>query len=255
MISSALLSILAASIAPSDAPLPATSLVSPEPVQTAEEDVQGWSGSLNAGGFINTGNTETKTANLAAEVIWRGDTDRATMKALWNYQGDNESGVIQRKVYGSAQYDHFFNELSYGYGLVTDESDFASNLDERFTVGAGVGHQFREDVVWDIKGEAGVAFVDEVFDPTGGESSLALRLAYDFAYLESEVWEFSHGGQIYPSLEDSEDIYARWATNVKAEITDVIFAQFSWIWDYDNTPAPGNGRNNSLFALTVGWRF
>jgi hypothetical protein len=34
-----------------------------------------------------------------------------------------------------------------------------------------------------------------------------------------------------------------------------MFAQVQWVMDWDNTPASGAERVDSLFLLTVGWKF
>ena len=257
MISSALLPLLVATIGPSDSPPKVQPL---DPAPTVQEADKAWSGSVTAGAIITTGNSETKSATLSGEAVWKGDPDRFTVGALWNYQGDR-TGVIQRKVYGSAQYDHFLNEKTYSYAKATGEHDFNAALDLRWTAGVGLGHQFREDEEWDVSGEAGVSYVDEEYGPTPANllgstnEYMAARVAGQIAYLGSDKWEFTHGGEIYPSLEDKDDVYARWDTKVKTQLTESMFAQLQWIWDYDNTPAAGKGRNDSLFALTVGWSF
>lgn len=262
MISSTLLPLLAAALGATDAPAKAEP-TSPAPLVQDSEQEQGWSGSVTAGATLATGNTETKAAALSAEGIWHGDPNRFTVGANWNYQSDNTTGVIQRRVYGIAQFDHFYNEKTYSYANATGEHDYAAALDLRTTYGVGIGRQIREDEMWNIRGEAGLSYIDEdygttVDDPTGRGADadyVAARLAYDIDYLAGENWEFFHGGQIFPSLEDSDDVFARWDTRVKTNLTETMFAQLQWIWNYDNTPSPGKGRNDSIFALTIGWSF
>lgn len=261
MITSALLPFFAAALGPADAPLNAEAFSPAPAIQEADES--GWNGSVTAGATLTTGNNETKSASLSAEANWQEDADRFSIGAFWNYQSDDTSGVVQRRVYALGQYDHFLNDKTYSFVNGSGEHNFASDLDMRYTVGVGLGHEFRNDDKWLINGEAGVSYIDEDFGPTaadptgnaGDNEYIAARLAYDMAYLAGENWEFAHGGQIFPSLEDADDVYARWDTRVKANLTETMFAQIQWIWDYDNTPAPGADRNDSLFALTIGWTF
>jgi len=57
------------------------------------------------------------------------------------------------------------------------------------------------------------------------------------------------------SLEDSEDVNTRSDTRLKTTLTDKMFAQLQWIWDYDATPATGKERNDNQITLGVGWSF
>ena len=256
MIASTILPLLAATLAPADA----GSFAKPiNPVSPLADEEKGWSGSVTAGANIRTGNTENKSASLTAGATWRGEENRFTAEALWNYQEDNVS-VIQRKVYGSAQLDHFYDDATYSYAKASGDHDNEAALKLRWTGGIGLGHQIRDDSDWNISAEGGLSYVDEEYEATssGAGSTVeyfSARLAYNMAYLASDRWEFSHGGEVFPSLENSDDVYARWDTKVKTNLTDAMFAQLQSIWDYDNTPAEGKGRNDSLFALTVGWSF
>jgi len=253
------LPLLAAAPAPQPADAP---FDQPFSIVQGEEDTDGWDGSVTAGMILTTGNSETKNATISAEAKWKQDVDRVTLSALWNYQGD-ETGVIQRRVFGQAQYDHFLSDDTYAYAMANGNHDFNAALDLRWTAGAGLGHQFRADEEWNVNGEAGLSYIDEDYAPTTDDPSgrgsdneyVAARLAYNLDYLASEKWEFGHGGQIFPSLEDGDDIYARWDTRLKVNLTEAMFAQLQWIWDYDNTPAAGKDRNDHLIAATIGWSF
>jgi putative salt-induced outer membrane protein YdiY len=257
MISSSLLTLLVATFAPADSGALAKPFSPVAPLPEAAE--QGWGGSVTVGGTLRTGNTETKSASLSADAVWRGEDNRLTLGAFWNYQEDSIR-VIQRKVYGKGQFDHFYNEKIYSYANASGDHDYNSELDLRWTGGVGLGHQFREDETWSVSGELGASYVDEQFKktPTNLDPSseyIAARAAYKTVYLGGENWEFSHDGEIFPSLEIGDDIYARWDTRLKTNLTETMFAQVQWIYDYDNTPAQGKGRNDSLFALTIGWSF
>jgi putative salt-induced outer membrane protein YdiY len=263
MISSTLLPFFLAAAGASDAPMPVEPKAAEPTPQTSEaEEDTGWTGNVTAGATLATGNSDNRTATLTGNAVWNSKPERVTIGALWNYQ-DDDSGVTQRKVYGSAQYDHFLSEPTFYYVNTSADHDLNAALDLRLTGGVGMGHQFVQDDTWNLNGEVGLSYIDENYgvtadDPTGEAADsdyFAARLAYTVDYLASDHWELSHNGQIYPSVEDSDDVYARWDTRVKTNLTEAMFAQLQWIWDYDNTPAPGAKRNDNLFTLTVGWSF
>ena len=255
--------LLTASGAPgADAPLPAEPAVAPlaqDEEEVPEEEKRGWEGSITAGAIIQTGNTETNNITATGNAIWHGDSKRFTANALWNYQ-DDRTGVIQRKLYGDAQYDHFLTEKLYGYGKASADNDFQANLDLRWTAGAGAGYQFRDDDDWKLAGELGLAYVDENFAddmtvPDPDNSYLAARIGYNWEYLGNEYFVAGQTAEIFPSLENGDDVYSRADTYAKTNLTESIFLKLQWIWTYDNTPVPGNERSDHIYALTVGWSF
>lgn len=263
MITSSLLPLLVAGALPADSSSFARPIHPVEPL--AAEAELGWSGSVTLGATLSTGNTENRSASASADSLWRGEENRLTLGALWNYQSNNTDGVTQRKLYGSGQFDHFYNEKTYSYANASGDHDFNSTLDLRWTGGLGLGHQFRDDDQWSVSGEVGLSYIDEDFGETLGVKSadtdyLAARLAYNTAYLAGENWEFAHSGELFPGIDgknenDNTNFYSRLDTRLKTNLTETMFAQIQWIWEHNNSPADGKGRDDSLFALTVGWSF
>lgn len=248
MFSTALLPLLLAS------PQPLAEPLQPTPLIQDEEPVEGWTGSLAAGGMIRSGNNKTRTANASVDAGWRRDNNRVTLVGLWSYQDDNRV-VTQRKLYGSAKYDRFLSENTFAYGQTLGDSDKEAGLDLRLTLGGGLGRQFVDDETWKFSAEGGLSGVSEDFQTSGKNEYLAARLAYSAAYNHSETWAFEQDAQAYPSLENADDIYARLDTRAKLTLTQNMFAQLQWVMDYDNTPDTGKERIDHLFALSVGWSF
>ena len=84
---------------------------------------------------------------------------------------------------------------------------------------------------------------------------LAARVAYKWDYAHSDRWSFSQTAEIYPSLEESDDVYAKVDTRAKATLSENMFAQFQWLYDWNNTPAEGKKRVDNLYLITIGWTF
>ncbi len=66
---------------------------------------------------------------------------------------------------------------------------------------------------------------------------------------------FGQTAEVFPSLEDIEDISGKLDTRVRVSITDDMFAQLQWVMDYDNTPAEGAYRMDHRVILSLGWGF
>ena len=262
----------AIAIVPNPAPANLLALPAVEPaLLAAAEDappvMNEWTGSIAIGGTYSDGNTDRRTGSASGNTEYRREKDRWTLKALWNY-ADEEGDVTERKLYGSAKYDYFLSKKLYLLGQASGEYDFAALLDLRTTIGVGAGYQFKEDEDLKILGELGLSYVDEdyVEPPAPAESSdaefLAARAAYKVDWKPGEKWVVGHAGEIFPSLEDKEDVFARLDTTVRLNLTDKMFAQLQWIFAWDNTPAFNDDvpperkeRTDNLVTLGLGWSF
>jgi putative salt-induced outer membrane protein YdiY len=245
--------LLAPALGGSD-PVPA-----PEPGPTvvglADEPVlDEWVGSVSVGAIVTTGNTETRSASATADGEYRRAKDRTTLGAFWNYQ-DDDTGVTQRRAGAKAQYDYFFSPKTYGLAQTRVESDYEADLDLRLIFGVGIGRQFLDGDVHKFKGEAGLSWFDENYGNSPDESYLAARFAYGWDWFINKDWTFNQTGEIYPSLEDAEDLYTKLDSRLKVALTGKMFAQAQWVMDWDNTPAAGKERMDNRYLLTLGWTF
>lgn len=248
MLISTILSLLPASLPESPLPEPVA------PLQDEEVDDQGWSGNFTLGASLSSGNNDNRSANATFDTVWKGDPNRVTLGALWNYQ-EQEKIVTQRKVYGTAQYDRFFSEKAYGFAQTSGDYDKEAGLDLRYTAGVGAGYQFLDDAVWQLSGELGLSYVSEDFASGHKNEYPAARAAYGVSWVDSDKWEVSNSGEIFPSLEDGNDVYARMDSRVKVTLTESMFAQLQWLMNWDNTPDTGKKRTDHLVTLTIGWGF
>ena len=214
-----------------------------------------WTGAVTLGATISDGNTDTKRVTATADAVKDMETERYTLGFQWNFAQENDE-ITQRRTLGKAQYDHKIGERAYWLINLSLEADSQADLDLRSILGVGVGYQFYDREKFKLAGEAGLSYFDEDYgnDEADGDY-IAARLAYKWEYLHSERWSFAQNAEIYPSLEDSQDVYAKLDTRAKATLSEAMFAQLQWLFDWDNTPAPGKERVDQLYLLTVGWKF
>ena len=219
------------------------------------EELGKWKGTVSVGATYSDGNSDRKSATALADATLRREKDRYTFNFLWNYA--KEDGVTtDRRTIGTAKYDYFLTKKTYLLANASGESDLNALLDLRFIVGAGAGYQFLEDEKWKLSGEAGLAYVDENYKDNDADAEyLAARLAYKAECKVNESLSAGQNGQIYPSLEDKEDVNALVDTHAKLTLTEKMFAQFGWLFTWDNTPAAGTERVDNLLLLTLGWSF
>ncbi|MFT5464249.1 MAG: hypothetical protein ACI8QS_003143, partial [Planctomycetota bacterium] len=135
------------------------------------------------------------------------------------------------------------------------------NLDLRWFGGVGVGHVFFDEETRGFDGELGVVYFAESFDvppddPTPDDNEyIAARAAWIYWNQINENVRFEQDMQSFPSLEDIEDFYGRLDNRVMIKMSDNMHAQLQYVFDYDNTPAPGAVRDDHRVIVGLGWDF
>jgi putative salt-induced outer membrane protein YdiY len=243
---------------------PLSALTAAALLQEEEEEAPDgtWHGNVNIGLSKSEGNANVESYNLDARAVREFEEHRYTLDALWFFQRDKDgpgNGILQRRALGSAKYDQFLSEKMYFWGNVLAETNLRAILDLRWTVGGGIGYQWRDDDQVKFNTEAGLAYFNEEFDNGDKFDYLAARLAWDFWARVTETVVFGHIAELFPSLDDKDDVYGRANTYFEAQLSERMTARLSWVANYDNTPATVGGqtlkRLDSLYLLTVGWTF
>lgn len=214
-----------------------------------------WTGSVTLGASYSDGNTHRRTASATADAEYRREKDRTTLGFLWNY-AEEQAGITDRKTQGRAKYDYFFSKKMYGLVQASAENDYQSTLQLRYTLGAGLGYQFEDTDSWKLSGELGASYVNENFDGTSDDNDyIAARAAYKWDWKPNAKYTLGQVGEIFPSLERGEDVNARVDTKARMNLTEKMYAQLEWLYQWDNTPATGKKRVDNLVILGLGWSF
>ncbi len=219
-----------------------------------------WTGSVAIGGNYSTGNTERRGAAVSANAVRRTDDTRLTGSFQWVYADDRdpttrEWNLTQRRIYGAAEYDYFLSKKLFAYGQGSLENDVFKDLDLRSTIGVGLGYQLYEQDDFKLSAQAGISYVDEKRSMSPDQSYIAARVGYGLEWKPIESLTVLSDGQIFPSLEDKDDVYARNDLRLRMKVNEALFAQFQWIVDWDNSPAPGTDPTDQQFFLSAGWSF
>lgn len=219
-----------------------------------------WTGNISAGFVMTDGNSEMRQANASADATLKREKDAFTLGFLWVYAENSNAPntdwtLTDRKTFGRGKYDYFFAEKTYAYGLGTAENDYLQSIALRWTAGAGVGHQYLDTDAWKFAVEAGVAYIDTDYKSATDTDDWTVRLSTNTSHKASDTWSFGHILEVYPSIEDSEDVYGRSQLTADAKLSESMLASLKWVLDYDNTPIPGNDRVDNRYLLSVGWKF
>ena len=240
--------------APAEAPPQDVPLASAPVADEDEPPPLGWSGAFAIGGSITDGNTDIQRGSVTADGIHRREPDRWTLGFSWNY-AEESSVVTQRRTFGKAQYDYFLTDRSYVLGDASGQADTQAQLNFRGTVGTGYGYQFVENETVKFGAEAGAAYISEDLVGVPLNEYFAARFGYDLFWKATKTVDFEQYLKLYPSFEDKDDLFGQLDTRAKLTLTEAMFAQFQWLFDYNNTPSPGRERADNLFLIGIGWSF
>lgn len=257
--------VILGTLAPAESAPPAP-VVEPRPLaafvaEDAPEPVMDkWTGSIAIGALYQDGNTDTRAANANAQAEYRREHDRWSATGYWDYgeTKDQTTGawsLNSRKAGLGLKYDYFLSKKVYvsaNAGIATDK---LADLEQRLFLGAGLGYQWHEDEKLKWNSEAGVGYFIEDRYVDEDKEYVAARLANNIEWQINEKSSLANNVTVFPSLEDKEDVYARSDTRFKTALTDKMFAQLQWVWDYDNTPSAGKERNDNKVVLGLGWAF
>lgn len=217
-----------------------------------------WNGNFGLGINFTDGNSRTMTGNASGDAQYRRERDRVTLKFLWTYKDDKDvaPSVVDRKTFLSGQYDYFISEQTFLFGRLQGQADLAAELKLRSTVAAGAGRQFVDGDEWKFRGEAGLSYIDEnYYDDSADDDYVAGALSYSAAYIPNEKWDFAQDSFWYPAIDDIHQMTARVDTRGKYLMSDSIYAQMQWIWDWTRSPQPGSGPSDHTVLLSLGWAF
>ena len=185
----------------------------------------------------SAGNSEITRYDINARTELRYLESRHTI-AL-RYQDESSNGVKTRESWlGSYQYDQFFTDQWFATGNAFYEEDKLRELDQRASVGLGMGYQFLETPYFDLLGKGTLNYVDERFTTGVTRDRPAFLWNLDFAWrVNDQGVEVFHRHAALQSFEKQSDYEVNTTTGLKYPINGAFSSIFQLEYNYDNLPA------------------
>ncbi len=220
-----------------------------------------WHGEI-AGALISThGNTKNLSENFTASMIKRGENDRTMLNFEYYYakQRDDETDEMEKtqdQWKARGKYDYFFSKKCYGFIDTRYERDAIAELQRRVLIGAGAGYQWVETPAFNFSTDAGIAArFESYYNDTDSSSQMTAQLGYHFDKKLCKTVTFFHDLTYYPAFEKFSDYFLSTTAELRAMVTETIFTNFKVAFDYDATPAEGQGNTDVKYILGVGYKF
>ncbi len=219
-----------------------------------------WTGNVNLGATKTAGNSNNTSVSATMDAVRRSSIDRFTFGAGWLYteqknQTTKKKDITERRTYVGLKYDYFVAKRWYLNANTKAENSKASDLDLRYTVGAGAGYQFYEEPDFSLNGELGLGYFYEKFRNESSQDHVTLRAASNLAWKLTADLGYNHLVEWYPSTEKFSDMLIHYDGRMTASLTKSMFLQFQLLWDWDSTPAQGQRRSDTTYILSIGWSF
>ncbi len=243
-----------------------------EPIPVAVESVMAvnppikkavvYTGNINFGASIITGNTRFKNYSFLGELIARSDRLRLTILGRYLY-GEADGDVNARNAFGTIKLDFFITKRFFWNAGALFEQDTFQDLNLRTSLFTGPGYQFIDIgdfaspylAKMQLSAETGLGFFNEDFKRASDRSNVTGRWAVNFNWPVLPVLTLFHQHQGYPSLEKRKDYYITSQQGLRWTMLENFIATLQFNWRYDNTPAPGNKKSDKQYLLTVGYAF
>ena len=218
-----------------------------------------WSGSVSIGGSWKSGNTDERKLTVQADFERRTEKGRLTGNGMLLYEEEKTSGdwnLTDRVYRGRLQKDWFLNEKSYLLWFVAGERDTLSDLDLRLGTGPGYGHQWFETEELKFSTEIGPSYVrEDLHNPSDTEEFVAARLRAKLAWQICPAVRLLHDTSYFQSLEDKDDSHILADSRLRVKLTEDMFTQLQYIFEFDNTPSENADRVDNTVLLSVGFTF
>lgn len=247
------------SVEPILVPFTAVSAINPPP-PSIKKFVKG---NVNVGINVADGNSQTKAANANAEFVLRYGDHRGTLRGIWNYAEDSGK-TSARNARGSLKYDYFVTERLYLYASGMLEGDSFQNLELRRVLSAGLGYQFVENGDFESEyfkkleayGELGASYFHEDFQDTTTAEFVSGRWSADvkWEFLPDRV-TFFHHHEGYPNFDRFADLLLITEQGLRFSLYSGLTASLQINWRWDNVPASGTERSDTLYLFSLGYEF
>ena len=216
----------------------------------------GWekSGRVNFALKYERGNSDTDNLTADFDLRYRKDVNRFRFTGQWDNESvDGENTV--KKWFLAGNYNHFVSKRwYYGASLKLEHDEFA-DLDERFTLGPFIGHQFYESEPLNLLLELGLMYVHEDFTtaPTNKYWGPSWHLLFD-KYVVGNL-QFYHEQTGLLNAENTDKwLWDSW-TGFRVPLFGGFIGSAEVQVDYDSQPAAGTDTTNTTYRLKLGYQW
>lgn len=227
--------------------------------EEAKEEKSPWTSSVELGFIKTTGNTETQTSALKADVAYEVDKWRHTGHAEgYGQESEDETTgdtVVSAERYElSGQSDYKFTERDYAYGQIKLKKDRFSGFEYENTLSAGYGRKAikQDNMELDLEIGPGIRFYKPDNGEAADEALLVLAGKYWWAITDNSKFTQDLIFEIGEVYTDSKSV-----TGISANINKTLALKFTYtIRHKSEVPDPATTeKTDTEAAMTLVYTF
>ena len=221
-----------------------------------------WRSLFTAGASIANGNSDAKSASLAADVIKLTNSDKWEFTGAGQYARSAGSTTANRQTF-TGLYNQDITPQWFGFGQLDLVRDIPADLASRITPSTGLGYHVikKPDQTFDVS--AGLAYTwDRYRAPQVVDDELRSRynhlemlLAEESNNKLSDTTSFKQKLTIYPSVSQGDGVRTVFDAGLSVAMTKQLALTASLSHRYDSQPGEGVKKNDTLFVTGVSLRF
>ena len=221
-----------------------------------------WRSLFTAGASVANGNSDAKSASLAADVIKLTSSDKWELTGGAQYARSAGATTADHQNF-TGLYNQDITPQWYGFGQLDLVRDIPSDISSRITPSAGGGYHVvkKPDQTFDLS--AGLAYTwDRYRAPQVVQGELRSRydhpqllLAEESNNKLSDSTTFKQKFTVYPSIGDGNDVRTDFEAGLSVAMTRQLALTATLSHRYDSDPGSGLKKNDTLFVTGVSLRF
>jgi len=221
-----------------------------------------WSGEVTAGLVATEGNSETRTANARAEVIYASEAWRNTFNAAAiqsqatqtnELTGQEENEVTAERYSLGNKSDFNFTEVDYAFLQLEYEKDLIGGVRERTSETVGYGRKVLTGPAHLLEVEAGLGARQTEEQGTGigaDDAILRGRLGYKWNFSETSFF-----GETIKAESGESNTFTESVTELRLSLIGKLFALGSYTIRANTDVPAGTKKTDTITAFSLGWTF
>ena len=219
-----------------------------------------WRGSGGAALSLTSGNTDSRSLLLNADLARVTEADKITLGAAANYARNKTAGVSQTTANRwslGAGYERGLGPRTFAFGRIGLEADKLIELDQRVALAGGLGYKViaTPETTFNVYGGAGYVtdrygsaqVIDGKSDTSFSRASL--YLAEESAHKLSETTSFKQRLDVYPGVSGDKAVLAKFSAGLAVAMSSTMSLTVGLTDSYNSKP-PAGARSNDVGLFT-----
>lgn len=210
-----------------------------------------WTGRAELGGYVTTGNSNTKGGSVVLDAKREGLQWRHKFHVQADYQ-ENQDVTTREHYLASYEPNYKFDDRLYAYGAAQYESDRFLGYHDRYALSTGLGYSAVKTPAVRLDVELGPAYRHTAFTDDTVQNSPAARGQVDFNWKLLPGLSISQQAGAYVQRFNST---VNGTTAVNARLIGPLSASLSYNFQYESMPPVGSVSTDTTSRASLVYSF